>query len=556
MQNKFFWLFLCALLVGLMVPLAAAQTNSPIFVPLTLRGEPPPTDQPTATIRPTTTPRPTATTLPQPTAAPTATIRPTIAPGPDPTATPLPVGTSPVIETFEGVVEQWATQRQSSGTGQISRASGPTGSGRAALLQTAASGSRATIGVPAGTFRDAAFDHQWEERPGTFHWQRARVFVPAETVAHLGNGEWFKLAKISPSTAGSFGWSLQVRQNGALWAEGYTLNGDLHAFPLYRTLPTNRWFDLEIGLHSQAGPGTKRAFAVVVDGVFSGWFRQGNMREEIYDQASFGIVDTNTNATLTVYVDDWRKMTEEAFPDGPDTRPEDTLQTQDYRTLDGTQLQYDWATWQYQPTLHPQWGMCTPSVRLQAGRNIDRMPTLLSGWAEMEVALRSDVSLPPQDKLRDGFAGLIGFRKEINREENLEVGLFSLPKPGSTSYSSYLLFEAWTGAGREIARWELPAAGGLPGRNVPETGDRVRVRWEQRGNVLDVRASFYDASAGIWHRDVIDVRGYAAREPDNDNPQITINYLDPYHTAASFTIDTPYYGVQRFTVGTLETYPE
>jgi hypothetical protein len=84
----------------------------------------------------------------------------------------------------------------------------------------------------------------------------------------------------------------------------------------------------------------------------------------------------------------------------------------------------------------------------------------------------------------------------------------------------------------------------------------MRVRWEQlSATTLNVRVSYFDASTGTWHNNVIDNTSNVSAVPDNNSSTTTINYLDGYHAASSITIDTPLYSIRRFKLGTLDTYP-
>jgi hypothetical protein len=94
----------------------------------------------------------------------------------------------------------------------------------------------------------------------------------------------------------------------------------------------------------------------------------------------------------------------------------------------------------------------------------------------------------------------------------------------------------------------MPVAS-IGGTHIPEPGDIIRARWEQvNATQLNVRASYFDASANTWHTDVINVT------INNANVD-GINFTDGYHQASSITIDSPDYSIRRFKVGTLVTYP-
>jgi hypothetical protein len=141
---------------------------------------------------------------------------------------------------------------------------------------------------------------------------------------------------------------------------------------------------------------------------------------------------------------------------------------------------------------------------------------------------------------------MVGFRKEINREENLEI----IPI-GRGNGAVDLAFEAWNDHELVLATWPLPPAsissGGAP-THIPEAGDVIRVRWEQVGASVSVRASYYDASAQRWHADVIDTTVPTGSLHG-------VDFADGFHTASSITVDSPEYGIRRFRVGALATAP-
>jgi hypothetical protein len=209
------------------------------------------------------------------------------------------------------------------------------------------------------------------------------------------------------------------------------------------------------------------------------------------------------------------------------------------------QVQYDWSTWEYAPVLDPTHGLYPATGRIQAGRNIDLMPDLTSGWAEIEIGWPQGT---PADRAPSGYFGpMVGFRKEINREENLEI----IPI-GRGGGNVDLALEAWVGNPVILATWQMPVAS-VGGTRIPEPGDIIRVRWEQASqSSLNVRASYYDASAGTWFVDVISGTYNMTAISDGSN---TVNFTDGYHTASSVTIDSPAYSIRRFTVGALQSYP-
>lgn len=445
---------------------------------------------------------------------------------------------APIIETFEATPTSWVLSRDISGTGTVTRSSThPAAGSYSALLQTASNGSTAYV---RDTFTSAATDHPWEERPGDWRWQRAMVYVPSSTVAALGSGEYFTVAGFWPSASpNGYGWYLRISQNGDMYLNGAYDSGTRADFSAYGKFPLNQWVNLEIGLHTQNGPGVKRAFAFLVNGAFYGWYRQGRMDSETYNRVGFGIVSTNSPDPLAVYVDQWRESTNSNFPDGSDTRSTTALQEQDFRNGSGVQVQYDWSTWSNFPVLD-NYGVYATAARIQAGRNLDRMPSVIDGWGEIEIDWPNGT---PPNCFNNYCAAMIGFRKDVNREENMEV----IPYADGTG-TFFLVFEAWVGSPVMLANWPMPYAAADPNRNVPEPGDIIRARWQATGATqLNVRASYYDASSNFWYTDVINWTGDASNISG-------INYFDGYHTASSITIDSIFYSIRRYKVGTLASY--
>ena len=391
-------------------------------------------------------------------------------------------------------------------------------------------------------FSDPAANHAWQERPGAYYWQRTSLYLPSTTINQLGPTDYLTLAGLWPSNSGTAGWWLRVRQGGQLYVYGYDGNGTAREFRVYGTLPQDQWVELELGLHSQNGPGVKRAFAFLVNGNFYGWYHQGRMAGETYDRAAVGILSTNSSAPLMVFVDQWQQVSNGLFPGGPDNRSTSNLQEQDYRNQSGVQWQIDWSTWGNDLRLDPQYGLYSNSDRLQSGRNLDRMPDLTSGWAEIEVDWPKGT---PPTQPNGYFGPMVGFRKEINREENLEV----IPI-GQGNGNVNLALEAWVNGTPDIrAQWPLPLAS-IGGSHIPEPSDIIRTRWKQVDAAnLNIRASYYDASAATWHTDVISMTLNLTNIGG-------VNFTDGYHAASSITIDSPAYSIRRYRLGAIETYPD
>jgi hypothetical protein len=484
----------------------------------------PPTGTANATTTPTTTP----------TATKTATKTQTTTP---------PSGSAPVLERFEGQPASWQVQTDASGSGSVQRSSAVAAAeGSFAARAATAGGGRADVRV---SFQNPAARHGWEERPGDWQWQRASVYVPASTVSALGPGSYLTLGRLWASGAG-YGWSLRLRQNGALSVVGQRDSDNTPVeFHVYGQVPVDRWFELELGLHSQGGPGVKRAFAFLIDGTFYGWYHQGRMQNETYDEASIGIVETNSGSPLEILVDQWRTATSASLPDGPDTRPTAAVQEIDYRAQSGERWQIDWTTWANDLRLTPTHGLYSATDRLQSGQNLDRMPDLTSGWAEIEIGWPNGTPSNRTPADASYFGPMVGFRKEINREQNLEV----IPI-GRGSGRVGLAFEVWDGNGPTVvAEWPLPLASVGGGTHIPEDGDIIRARWDQVSPTqLRVRASYYDASAAQWLTDVIDTTV-------NPSSLAGLNYNDGFHLASSVTTDSTAYSIRRFRVGQPATYP-
>ena len=482
--------------------------------------------------------------------APTTVLppQPTTVLPPQPTVPPAPpTDPAAVLEDFEGDPSAWQVEREATDGGSIEATNAQATEGSNAVrLAVANQRGRAQLFT---AFRDAAVEHQWEERSGTWHWQQTSMYIPSSTIAQLQGEGYITLASLYPSNGGPFGWSLRVREKGQLYVYGYTADGAPVEFSAYGVLPQDRWIEVQLGLHSQNGPGVKRAFAFLIDGQFYGWYRQGHMKEETYDRAAFGILETTHNGPLELFIDQWRIATNQSTPSGPDLRSVAALQERDFRDTNGAQIQIDWSTWANQLTLDPRFGLYSANSRIQAGLNLDRMPELRSGWAEIEIDWTQDT---PSTDVTGAFAGLLAFHKDVNREENLEVAPV-FDERGSVT----LIYNAWTGGDPVIfADWQLPEATGAPG-NLPEPGDILRVRWEQLSDTtLNVRVSYYDASTETWHTNIIDDTRDLTSIPDANPADATINYLDEFHIASSLTIDSPFYSIRRYKVGTLETYPE
>lgn len=503
-----------------LVPATAVPTKA-LFVPYVEKSAP-------ATLTPSFTPLPT--TVPSATPTPTLVATSGVTP-------PPPSGI--ILDSFEGLETAWKITREVAGSGAVIRSNLFAQDGvYSAKLSTGDAGSKAQLRV---AYTESATAHTWGERPGTWFWQRASVYIPAATVQSLGAADYVTLAGLYPSAGGTYGWWLRLRQGGALSVYGYDANGAAGEFPVYANFPADQWVELSLGLHSQNGPGVKRAFAFLINGNFYGWYHQGHMQNEVYDRAAFGILNTNSAKPLQLFVDSWRPTANTQVPEGPDNRSTANLQEQDFRVLSGIQWQIDWSTWKNDLRLHATHGLYSATDRLQSGRNLDRMPDLTSGWAEIEIGWPNGT---PPAAPTGYFGSMVGFRKEINREENFEV----IPI-GRTGGKVDLVLEAWVNGGPiEMAQWPMPDDN-ANNIHIPGAGDIIRVKWQQiNANQMTVQASYFDASKNAWNLNVINTTV-------NTTNVGGINFNDGNHKASSITIDSTHYSIRRYKVGTFETAP-
>ena len=103
--------------------------------------------------------------------------------------TPIP-NTGTVLESFEGDPAAWRVLIDQP-SGSVVRSGDYAADGRSsARISAAGHNGRAFVST---AFKEAATDHQWEERPGTWRWQRARVFLPSQTIAQLDGDELARL---------------------------------------------------------------------------------------------------------------------------------------------------------------------------------------------------------------------------------------------------------------------------------------------------------------------------------------------------------------------------
>lgn len=448
------------------------------------------------------------------------------------------IASTGVLENFEGADTGWAITKEVSSGGTISSTTEQASSSAssAKLLITGTT----QVAKISYSFNDGT-SHVWNERPGTYNWQRARVYIPSSVVNAIGANGYITIGQMWSTTTNS-GWSLRVKQGGQLYVQGRRdWDNSLIEFNVYGTVPTNQWFDLELGLHSQNGPGVKQAFAFLINGEMYGFYHQGKWLDS-YNKASIGLINTNVTGNLSMYIDDWGIPDTSSNPTGTDNRPSSNVFEKDYRDVSGKNWQIDWTTWDQNLILSPTAGIFAAGGRFQSGFNQDKMPDLTSGWGEIEIGWTN--GFPTFFSGADA-APMIGMRKELNKEQNLELIPYY-----NTNGTVSLVFEAWTDSGPvQMANWLLPIASYDGTSRIPEQGDIIRGRWEQVSSTdINVKASYYDASTTTWYNDIINHTFNAS----NVN---SINFNDGFHKASSITTDNNKYSIRRYKVGTLDTFP-
>jgi hypothetical protein len=487
----------------------------------------------------------TATVTPNITITSTITNTPTATPGV--TAT-LPITTTPmtgVIETFENAVTNWVIEMDGSGTGStVTRSSAQNRSGTySAAVFTTNNNSKAQV-------RDV-ISSPWSgvpsSDPGEFFWQHAYVYVPSATANALTGSEYLDLAGFYVSSSSS-GWYLRLKASGALYASG-PYYGTQNEFNIYSKFPLDQWVEVEIGLWSQNIEAGGRSFIVLINGDVYGWYRMG-MDSANYDRVAMGILNTNSNDDLTVYLDDWNIYEMSTHPVGSDNRLVASSTTIDFTAQSGKNIDFQYGTWK---DAGSNWQDATHGIggfRSQAGPNSDlQRANLESGWAEIVLDWQGGLTpaWPPNETWGTNyFASMVAFKKYFPDEENLElVFLYNYGGSGTTQ----LAYESWTTGPVIYARWEIPEATTTPGAHIPEPGDKVRVRWEEMSATnLKVTVDYYDASTNIWYYKVID-------DTRNMSNSGGVNWLDHKHNSVSITTETTKYSIRSISYGTLATFP-
>jgi hypothetical protein len=450
-----------------------------------------------------------------------------------------PTVTSPgyTWERFEYDPAFWSLTQVTSGAGStVTRSSAQAYAGTySALCSTTNSSATAAL-------RDADYSSSWSSVPSStaeYTWQRARLYVPSATASAITTTEYIDLAGIYPSSSGN-GFYLRLLENAELAFVGHT-NGANHVYEVSATLPTDQWVEVEIGLWSQNTGDLDRAFAFLINGVFYGWFTRGTSGTN-YDRLEMGIVRTNSADDLTVYVDDWCLRSTASTPSGTDNRPTGTLYTKSFTDQSGENVGFHYSTWETQNTLDATYGLYAES-RLQSGVNHERMPDLSGGWAQVVIEWVGGVTPPwPPEGVGEFFGPMIGFRKSVAFEENLEI------VPVYQGSTVDLVYESWTLSAVQYATWQLPVDH-TSGQRIPGRNDIIRVRWleDTPNTTLRVIADYYDSSAATWYLGVID-------DTRNMTNVSGVNFTADTHAAVTLTIDSDDYSIVSQTLGTLDSF--
>ena len=423
-------------------------------------------------------------------------------------------------ESFEDIPANWIVETDTNGAGStVGRSSAQNHSGAySAAAFTTNSNSKAQV-------RDV-ISSNWSgvptSGPGEYIWQRAYVYVPAATANALTGNEYLDLGGMYVS-GDSSGFYLRLKASGALYATGPGSTGQA-VFNLYDTFPLDQWVEVELGLWSRNTSDLDRAGCFIVNGKFYGWFTNGESGTN-YNRAAMGIVATNSADDLAVYIDDWHIYTTGTSPTGADNRPTGTTYTKDFTGQSGENIGYHYTTWENGYTLDANYGLF-PSGRIQSSIETSKMPDLSDGWSQIVIDWTGGHTPPwPPNLIGSFFGPMIGFRKSVELEENLEI----VPVYRSGTGSVDLVFESWTIGPKEYAAWQLPLDGN--GHRIPGQDDIIRARWQEvSSSELQVQVDYYDASAGTWTMNAIN----HTQALNNVNG---VNFLADTHRAVTNTID-------------------
>jgi hypothetical protein len=473
----------------------------------------------------------------------------------------------PFTDNFTGTYDsvwnstKWETSAESSSPGSLESFEEPTGwdvtsdtSGSGSVVErsneqsyygtycakcsTTNSGAKAQI-------RHSTWVSNWANvpvsNPGEHVWWKGYIYIPSATANAITGSEYIDLAGYYVSSTGA-GFYLRLTEGAKLEMRGPGDSGQ-GGSKLWASMPLDQWVEIEIGLWSQDTGDLNRAFAVVINGDYFGWFTRG-VGTQNYDRLAVGIIGTNSNDDLVVYVDEMNTTTTNVNPEGSDNRPTGNSALLDYRNQSGENVGYHYTTWESNsPDMNATYGLSATS-RIQSGINHERMPSLANGWS-MLVINWDNGSTPSWPPTGNGnfFAPMIGFHKSIELEENLEIVPIYRPGDGTVD----LVYESWTISPVEYAEWQLPLDGS--GHRIPGQGDKIYVTWEEvSATNIHVVVDYYDASADTWYSSVID---------DNRNLSNVsgVNFLDGDHLAVTNTIDSGQYSIISQEIGTLGTAP-
>ena len=217
------------------------------------------------------------------------------------------------------------------------------------------------------------------------------------------------------------GWYLRLGASAVLSVVGPSSGQQV--FTLYDTFPLDQCVELEICLWSQDIEAGGRSFAVFINGNVYGWFRYGDKSTD-YDRVAMGIVATNSNDDLIVYIDNWYIYTTGKDPVGTDNRLTSDPTTIDFTDQSAHNIELHYQTWSDAGTT---WQDATHGIggfRSQAGPNCDlQRANLESGWAEIVLDWTGGTEptwVPNEIWGTYFFAAMVAFKKYFPVKKTLK----------------------------------------------------------------------------------------------------------------------------------------
>ena len=408
------------------------------------------------------------------------------------------IGASPTIETFEGPAATWVVNRDVAGNGVIEASTNRAAAGNSsARIATSGGSGRAQLRV---NFSDAASAHTWKERPGTWFWQRTECLCArdhggatrGERVPDAG-ADCGRAARTP--TAGSCESDRAARSTSSGTA---TSTMRASSFPCTACCRRTAGFSWSSGLHTQAGPGVKRGFAFLIDGDFYGWYHQGRMQSESVRPGGRGCPGYERQQALRAL----RGRVGRPWHHQPANGRRQSI----CRSLAGT-------------------GLSNAQRRAVADRLDDLGQFAEAGRAVRAVVRDEPPAIRPQsrsacpmcqmDGQRSKSTGRSAPRRSSPTDTSVRWWDSARRSTVRRTWKSFrsaagggqvdLVLEAWDGSGPVfLGGWPMPTQR-RPARRLFRSLGISSARGGSRPapTTLDIRVSFYDASASRWHDDVI-----------------------------------------------------